>query len=197
MATNKTVLLTKNCAVCNTEFPVRPPGKTSRLCRTPYTAEFCSRECRHKARFRQGALCEQMTETQAAYIAGFLDGEGSIMLYKRRDSVALRVTFSNTNTVVLEWLKATCGMGSIVTFDGKDDRHKVSSWFQLNSDAASTLLEQVTPYLIIKQRQALLALEFQKKLHDPSFKSQREWQHAALEQMKDMNRRGPSHQKQA
>ncbi|HHH13218.1 MAG TPA: hypothetical protein ENJ98_03190, partial [Thiolapillus brandeum] len=57
----------------------------------------------------------RLTPTQAAYIAGLLDGEGTITLTRkhRNENRQLAVTISNTELSLLEFVKQTVGMGKI------------------------------------------------------------------------------------
>lgn len=190
MPHKRTKLIEKSCVVCGSIFDVCPQGKTSRFCTTPYDAKYCSRICRQRARFRQGAIGLKLTPTQAAYIAGFLDGEGSVILYMRRDSVALRVSFSNTKLEPLNWIKEAVGMGSIIIKHHTNLKHRASAMYQLNSDAAAQLLKQVLPYLVLKHEQAEIAINFQDNLHTPSLKANRDWQYKARSKMQKLNKRG-------
>jgi len=193
MSNPRVVPIYKTCPVCDREFPVCPPGRKSRI--YPLNSqEFCTKDCAYKARYRHGSEAVTLTPTQAAYIAGFLDGEGSILLYTRRDAIALRVTFANTHRGVLEFLQSTIGAGSVVAkFNYNKSSNKDGFAFQVNADLALSLLRQVVDYLVIKKEQALLAIDFQTKLQDPKLKADRTWQHAVREQMQAMNKRGPIH----
>src|SRR5678816_1996437 len=141
----RTELLTKHCVVCEQPFLVRPPGQTSRFCRTPHDALYCSRQCRHKARFRRGTDCNELTVAQAAYIAGFLDGEGSIMLYMRRDAVALRVSFSNTKVDSLNWIQVATDIGNITVKERQNGKHAASYALLINSQSAYSCLLYTSP----------------------------------------------------
>lgn len=187
---HRTEPVAKVCPSCGQEFKVCPPGKASRTY-PKNTQVFCSVPCARKARYRNGTQANILTPEQAAYIAGFLDGEGSVILYMRRDTVALRVTFANTNRHVLEWIQEHISVGNII---GKPRRigsnHKVGFMLLINSDSALTLLTQVLPYLIIKREQAQIAIDFQNSLHIPSRKADRPWQYAVRAKMQALNKRG-------
>jgi len=152
--------------------------------------KFCSRKCAFTARWRTGSKSKQLTIPQAAYLAGVIDGEGSIMLYGRRDSVAMRVAIANTNQKLLEWCAITTGVGNIVITKRDNPKHKTSANWIANSQAAASVLEQVLPFLTIKKEQAQMALDFQKRLHLPAEKSQREWQQQWRTRMRGLNARG-------
>lgn len=185
----RTQPITKNCVVCGREFQVCPPGRSSQYF-PRNTQRMCSIACQQAGRYRHGRICNQLTVADAAYVAGFLDGEGSILLYKRNPT-ALRVCFANTNLDVLDWLRTTCGAGHITSHRGTD-KHKAGHLYLLNSDPACYLLEQIRPYLRIKATQADLAIEFQHRIRIPELKADHAWQLEAREHMMQLNRRGPN-----
>ncbi len=116
-------------------------------------------------------------------------------MYTRRDSVALRVTFANTHRGVLEFLQSIIGAGSIVEKTNYDKTAwKDGMAYQVNSDLAVSLLRQIVDYLVVKKPQALLAIDFQARLKDSAQKADRTWQHTVREQMRAMNKRGPTRQ---
>lgn len=186
----KAALRTKVCEACGKPFLVAS-GKASRLAASP-TQRLCSLECQQAARIRKAENeMRRLSQTEAAWIAGFLDGEGSVMLYRRETAVALRVTAANTHRPTLERLVALCGCGSIVRWRSLKKEHKDSYWWQLNAEGAAALLHQILPYLVTKKAQAELAIAFQGRLRDPALKADRTWQHEYLARMKALNRRGP------
>src|SRR3990167_7044618 len=63
----------KICPTCGNSFTVGISGK-------PRDNIFCSIACASKTRYRRGYQANEINPTDGAYIAGFLDGEGSIML---------------------------------------------------------------------------------------------------------------------
>lgn len=183
--------VTKYCVVCNEPFLVCPPGHRLRTPRRPFDAEYCSRECRFRARWRQGTPCKLLSIADAAYIAGFFDGEGSVLLYRRSKNIALRATFANTKRSILEWIQETIGAGNIVTTTHANSKHATSHLLLINSQAALSFLEQVLPYLHIKAEQAQVAIDFQQRLKVPSLKADTTWQFEARERLRILNQRGP------
>lgn len=175
----------KICEVCGVEFTVGGAGNP------PRTQRFHDIECQRLARYRRGSKCNELTIEQRCYIAGVWDGEGSVILYMRRDAVALRITVANTFLPLIEWLKKTTGVGAGLTKDRTPDKHKVSHWFQANSEAAESILKQLVPYLIVKKGQAVLALDFMERIRIPALKADRTWQFDYRNRMKALNRRGP------
>jgi hypothetical protein len=151
---------------------------------------FCSRRCAADGRFRRGTQCNNLTTAQAAYIAGFLDADGSVILYGRASKVKLRVSFSNRSKETLDWIVQTTGVGNVTKTKRYSEKH-APAWFAfINSEAAETLLIQVAPYMITKQHQAELAISFHQKLRFPSYAADVEWQQRIREQMRELNKRG-------
>lgn len=190
MPMTKTESITKHCVVCGNPFEVCPPGRSSRAIRRPFDTDYCSRDCRHRGRWRQGTPCKELSATHAAYIAGFFDGEGSVLLYKRHTNVALRVTFANTKHHALEWIRDTIGAGNIVVTTRNNDKHATSYLLLINSQAAASLLEQIELYLIIKGEQARLAIDFQQRLKVPHLKADTTWQFETRDRLRLLNQRG-------
>jgi hypothetical protein len=183
----------RRCEVCGKPFLVGGRGRPSRRARK------CSPECRAAGRFRSGAKTNKLRQTDAAYLAGLVDGEGSIMLYMRRDVVALRLAVTNTYRPVLDWIAEITGVGKVhaqyparpSTLEGRMFTRKATWAWNCNAQAAETLLAQLRPHLRIKPAQADLALEVQARLRDPAAKADRTWHLAACERMRKLNRRGP------
>lgn len=94
-----------------------------------------------------------MTETEKSYIAGIIDGEGSIMLMKFHNNQlpAPCVTITSSTLELLEWIKDTIKAGSI---KGKKnynpEKHKNSYTYELKYDKAIELLKEISSYLIIE-----------------------------------------------
>lgn len=97
------------------------------------------------------------------YIAGLLDGEGSIGIMKHNRETPspqyfLRVVICNTNKKVLELVQQTLGVGSITVNNRR--RRALYTW-TATSGKAMFILERLLPYLIIKKEQAQLGIDFQ------------------------------------
>ena len=106
-----------------------------------------------------------MSKLTAAYLAGFVDGEGHISIYpyvrKDRDNqVYYKVNFkvANTNQKLIESFKASYG-GWIYTQNKDHIGHKTLYTWSLDSKNAELVLQAVYPYLRIKRRQCELVLE--------------------------------------
>ena len=106
-----------------------------------------------------------MKETDLAYIAGFIDGEGYVGYTKRRDrqkrnpnhiNLVLNVRVTNTNYALLLWLRDMTGTGNIVKLKGMRFGQKTCYQWYCYGDNARELLRQLKPYLKIKAGQGFL-----------------------------------------
>jgi hypothetical protein len=153
-----------NCGVCETPIEVRAYRlkKTKRF--------WCSPECKSIG-MQEPAVWEPIP-TVAAYIAGILDGEGSVLIAERKQRGSrfryayLAVVITNTDMPMLEFIKRSIGAGvnftEIVSKSkhnklGKKPLHRL--WF--THHRAVAMLKPMLPYLIIKRRKATLGIKFQ------------------------------------
>ncbi|WP_346889393.1 hypothetical protein [Clostridium sp. UBA1056] len=96
-----------------------------------------------------------MTEIEKAYIAGIIDGEGSIMLqrFHTNQYPAPCVSIASTTIELLTWLKDTIGYGVIIKKKNYNpEKHKLSYSFVIKHNNAIKLLEDIYPYLIIESK---------------------------------------------
>lgn len=95
-----------------------------------------------------------------AYIAGIIDGEGSIGFRKGKNQT-IHLYVSNTHMPLLDWLKNKCG-GTICCYikiclmDCQENhfhkRHRCWRW-TVQGERAAIILQNILPYLIIKKQQ--------------------------------------------
>ena len=104
-----------------------------------------------------------MKKLESAYIAGFLDGDGSIYFqlvprpqnvygYEIRASVCFYQHTSNRR--ILEWLKERIGLGYI-----RDRGDGVSDYTIVGYEEVRKVLELVAPYVVLKKLQTERALK--------------------------------------
>jgi len=99
-----------------------------------------------------------------AYVAGIIDGEGSIGLHKntqkKNPSYTVTVYVGNTNEWLIQFLKMQFG-GYITTSSQPNPRAKPIWRWEIRARKAYKFLELILPYLQMKRPQAELAIEFQ------------------------------------
>jgi len=103
----------------------------------------------------------RITPEHAAYLAGLIDGEGTITLSRvhRHENRRLVMSISNNDLSLLKFVKAKVGAGKITTKRTYSERHARSFAYQISSRQALELLRQVASYLkTYKAERAKLAL---------------------------------------
>jgi hypothetical protein len=91
----------------------------------------------------------QLSVAEAAYIAGVVDGEGTISLVRHHCGENRRpvVSVANTELMLLDYLKTTIGAGRITRKRIAQSHHTPSFTFVIFSRQALALLEQIAPYM--------------------------------------------------
>ena len=148
-----------------------------------------------------------MRRLSLQYIAGFLDGEGSIYISrskcprtKRGVRYALYIVFSSTNKNILEMIRNSLGgVGCLFSWDSKKNpRWKTAYYLHITCRQAAEVLRKLLPYLILKRPQAELAIKFQDFMDSSpptgnyNSRTPEEWNTMKeyYEQMKELNRGG-------
>jgi hypothetical protein len=104
-----------------------------------------------------------MNKEHAAYIAGLIDGEGSISLIRLHNNQhpSPFISISSSDFELLEWIQNITGLGSIIRKKNyKPTMHKESYTLNIKYNEAFLLLNEVTDYLVLtrKKQRALLIL---------------------------------------
>ena len=181
----------KICLACGKKYEVG--GRQRKGIRGSRNARLCSDECQRKARYRKCAMPNKMSNTEKAYLAGLIDGEGSIMLQIRKGKVISTIlSITNTDMDMLNWVKNTTGVGNINKQYDETEKRSASWFWRANGGAGEDILKQIFPFLITKKVQANLAIETQERLRNPALKADRLWQEEYRLKMKDLNKRGPN-----
>ena len=104
---------------------------------------------------------KQLSSVTAAYLAGLVDGEGTVTLTRlhRSENRRLVLSISNNELAILNFVAIAAVVGRITTKRTYHARHKPSFTYQVSSRQALELLEQIAPYLkSYKSKRADLAL---------------------------------------
>jgi hypothetical protein len=102
-----------------------------------------------------------LSATDLAYLAGIIDGEGTIGIYKGGGpySYYLRLIVTNSSLPLMKWVHAGVG-GSFIKQRRDTDRHAQIWYVILMQQRAAHLIRRCLPYIIVKRAQADNALEF-------------------------------------
>jgi hypothetical protein len=132
------------------------------------TKRYCSTSCRNKAYWeRKKDRPLSLSIAEAAYIAAFIDGEGTISIrqFKRKSMVGgIRynsvVEMNNTDVGVMQYLRLLIGPARYGIHKQEKSGCKRCYRFYIPSNVQRWLLETILPYLVIKKKQAEIVIEF-------------------------------------
>lgn len=107
-------------------------------------------------------LSSTLPETFFAWLAGMIDGEGCVGLYKsKRGTITCRLSIANTNLPSLICIADSIGSGYISAKNKDDPSEKVSYAYGLGDRRVlKAVLNKTLPYLKIKKPQAECLLQF-------------------------------------
>lgn len=139
----------------------------------------------------------QLEPGYRGYVAGVIDCDGAIWISrenrKPHPHFTLRTAVSNTRKGLPDFFVEHFG-GSCRTYSKSSDKWRDEYRWNVASLRAAEVISLALPYLVIKRRQAILALEFastivpgQSRLPD-SWRAMRE---RIYHQMIELNKRGP------
>ena len=108
---------------------------------------------------------------ELAYIAGFVDGEGCIGIYKRNypnkpnwaPRYYTQVFIVNTDKNILKWIE-TFFVGTMHKKKKYNIKHRQGFVFYIRGNETPLFLKAILPYLKIKKEQAKLVLDFHQKI---------------------------------
>ncbi|MBU0537575.1 MAG: LAGLIDADG family homing endonuclease [Bacteroidetes bacterium] len=106
----------------------------------------------------------KFSNEEAAYLAGLIDGEGTVTL-NQRDKQRQRtivISIANTERQLLDYAKTVIGVGSISSKRVMNPNHTPSFSYQVSGRQALAVLEQICPYLksYKKERAELLLKDY-------------------------------------
>lgn len=96
-----------------------------------------------------------LSEVELAYIAGIVDGEGCISMYRQNTTYFPRLNVVNTNRDLAEYLKKRLG-GVIMERKRVKLCWKDSYEWQVQHQKAIDTVRMLLPYLLLKKEQALV-----------------------------------------
>ena len=103
-----------------------------------------------------------LSRTDAAYIAGLIDGEGTISLTRRHrnENRQLEVSIASTEMALLEFVHNRVGAGRIAHKKRYSEKHRPSATYLISNRQALAFVTQIAPYLkSYKARRARIVIE--------------------------------------
>lgn len=154
-----------------------------------------------------------LTETQKAWLAGFIDGEGYLgITFQRKKETRLQaaspllhpyVVVVNTNREVLQHIRELIGDGHVYLSKKGSDRTKESYQYKLTKMVVLVdLLEALESYFRIKSQQCRILIEFTRRRMSTTRKTGRgsrgvtsftTLDFSSYRALLALNKRGPSH----
>jgi len=130
--------------------------------------------------------------TELAYLAGLIDGEGSIFVARSGDKLhCLIVAVANTNKLILEYCQNVFQVGHINKNKRRNPQHKDAWVWKTTGNGAKKVLRYVYPFLRIKEPQAKLALMYPVHKTTKAFtEEEKQKQLIVYEALKILNKRG-------
>ena len=101
----------------------------------------------------------KIPEWKKGYLAGFIDGEGSIIIPKARN-LRVGIFISNTDPFVLEWCLNNFPFGSLRLVKRKPrpnhpNEKQAYQFYAQGTNNVYQILKELIPYLIIKKAKAI------------------------------------------
>ena len=102
-----------------------------------------------------------MKQTILAWVAGIIDGEGCIGAYPNRckRGMQLKLEVNNVDSRMTQKLYELFGGSHCMRKVPRPNECDLYTW-NLGGRRTGSVLRQILPYLVIKQEQAILAIEF-------------------------------------
>ena len=99
-----------------------------------------------------------MTSEEKAYMAGIIDGEGTVTLSRTHvdELPSPKVSVAYNSLDLLKWIKEKVGSGVIIKRSKRAPQHRNQYVLDISNNAALILLEELNKYLIIKKPHAEL-----------------------------------------
>jgi len=107
-----------------------------------------------------------MLETDKAWFAGIIDGEGCISLIKRGEHFVPSVKISNTNELLINKCKqvlSEAGIEFLVRYSDRGERKNAKPAWEIVLESrprTTAVLNLILPYLVSKKEQAILVLDW-------------------------------------
>lgn len=109
--------------------------------------------------------------TDLAYAAAIIDGEGSINILvskpnrrSKRPRHFIHVSVGMTDLDAVKWLWKKWRGGFTLIHDKRRQIYRPLFYWNLSANKATSFLKQILPFLKVKYRQAKICIEFQEKL---------------------------------
>lgn len=137
-----------------------------------------------------------MTRDLAIYLASFVDGEGSLTINTQGDEWSTmngKITVGNTDPTIPKLFHETFG-GTLHLRKAQNEKSKRCWQWVAQGRAIIPIIQELRPFLRMKQAQADIVLEFCKTLNRPGHKLHDDsiwvYRYKLLDMLAELNRKG-------
>jgi hypothetical protein len=98
-----------------------------------------------------------------AWLAGIVDGEGTITLCPNSNGIGIgyiSISIGMTHVATIRHIRSLTGHGMFVMSVPKNPKHRTCYYWTVRCKQAAAVLRKLLPFLVTKKKQALLALQF-------------------------------------
>ena len=140
-----------------------------------------------------------LTEVDKAYLAGLIDGEGCISVYKVRNkqckngfSIKCNLRINMVDAEAIDYFHKKIGIGSVHRIIKGGNRRQQKLWSINSGSQVSAVLKEILPYLKIKVKHAQNLLEFREGIKNTPHLTTREYarQIRHCEMSRELNKTG-------
>ena len=125
-----------------------------------------------------------VTKEELAYLAGFIDGEGTISIVSGGKYMRPIVAIANSDTTVLDFVNLHWS-SNIYTRKGWGEKAKQMHWVRVVNQNAIELINDLLPYLNQKLKQAKVVLKWYATIKNKKNRNNR-----FIKQVRILNKRG-------
>ena len=125
-----------------------------------------------------------VTKEELAYLAGFVDGEGTISIISGGKYMRPTVVIANTDKTVLDFV-GVHWIGNIYSKKGWGSKSKEMHWVRIVNQHAIELINDLLPYLNQKIKQAKIVIKWYETVKNRKNRNNR-----FIKQIRLLNKRG-------
>lgn len=195
----------KQCKQCSQFWTVNHGGTTRFCTKDCYDTWWSESKSKHETRSQVAdkihgkAPSVELSDVQAAWLAGLIDGEGCLGIWRERRKgntsgyrYRASVQIANTNRALLDMI-ASVLPGTIQMKDARVKKgHKPLYQFYLYARCVGPVLERVAPFLVIKKEQARVLMRFRETTENAPVRASQDHEilDALYQQNRALNKRG-------
>lgn len=135
-----------------------------------------------------------MNIVQIAYLAGIIDGEGSVSIVKDRNGFKPQLTISNNFKPLLLWCRDVVGLSaSLSSKKPRKETHAISYDLRWSYNKAIQVAIIISPYIIVKKSQIRCLLKWPDvvKRNGRYAENELKLRNTLIDELRNLNQHGP------